>query len=59
MLDQHLTLWDLLALLGALLWPLGLLGFGGYEDGIGSAIIAAGCAVVVSSLASGFWLRRG
>jgi len=51
------TPWDLLALLGAILWPIGHIGFGGFEADAGAAVIAAGCLVVVGSLGTEFALR--
>jgi len=50
--------WDALALLGALLWPVGLLFFGGFDEDAGTAIVAAGCLVVIASLAAEFALRQ-
>lgn len=45
------TSWDALALLGAILWPVGLFGFGGFDEDAGAAIVAAGCVLVLGSLA--------
>jgi len=54
---RRLRKWDVLALLGAALWPLGEFGFGGFGGCTGSAIIAAGCVLVVAALTAEFALR--
>ncbi|MDX6689185.1 MAG: hypothetical protein QOG15_642 [Solirubrobacteraceae bacterium] len=56
---QPMTRWDALAVLGALAWPIGLLGFGGFGEGAGPEIVAAGSVLVVVSQAAGFWGRAG
>ncbi|MGH2918712.1 MAG: hypothetical protein ACRDLS_08980 [Solirubrobacteraceae bacterium] len=39
------------------MWPVGALGFGGFDERSGTAIIAAGSLLVVASLAAEFALR--
>jgi hypothetical protein len=46
-----------LALTGAVLWPVGEFGFGGFGEDAGTAIIAAGCVLVLASLTAEFVLR--
>jgi hypothetical protein len=39
------------------LWPVGLFGFGGFDEDAGSAIVAVGSVIVLSSLGAEFALR--
>jgi drug/metabolite transporter (DMT)-like permease len=56
-LRHQISTWDALAIVGALLWPIGMLGFGGFGEGAGPEIITVGSVLVVVSLGAEFWLR--
>jgi len=43
--------------LGSLGWPVGLFAFGGFDTDAGTAIIGAGCLLVLGSLAAEVTLR--
>jgi hypothetical protein len=48
---------DLLFVLGFLGWPMGLFGFGGFDNDAGGTIIGVGCLLLLSSLAVELLLR--
>ena len=43
--------------LGALAWPIGLFGFGGFDETLGAIIIGAGSALLLGTVALEFLLR--
>jgi hypothetical protein len=47
----------LLFALGVLGWPVGVFGFGGFDDDTGTTIVVAGCFLALGSVAAELLLR--
>ncbi len=43
--------------IGALGWPIGLFGFGGFDNDTGSAVIGIGCLLIVGAFVTELALR--